>query len=569
MTMSTDPYVGRVLESRYEIMSKIARGGMATVYRAQDRRLRRVVAIKLMHENHDEELIRRFDIEAQSAARLVSPHIVSVFDQGVEDDRPFIVMEYVPGCTLRHVITRQAPLPAHLALEYLESISCALASAHNDGLLHRDVKPENVLISDRGRIKVADFGLSRAIGAQTMSIDNGQLMGTPSYIPPELVEGIPADERSDVYSTGIVLFEMLTGNKPLVGDSPFSTALAHVRQDVPRPSSYLSEHSRNENRQPIPELVDALVLSCTCRDPQGRPENGRHLLDLVRRARRSLRTGTTDPSLQALMTRTSHARRAPGATPRPSRVTTGPGRDPSAVAPGRSISPASIGQPRRPNSSVQAPHAGYRTSQGPPESSRGGVDPRNGTRSPGEQTAATRRGSDRRRARSTARGTGNAPVRGPHPGTATRHDHASTTEPARGHRHGHPTRPSGQRMGPNQSHGRPTAGSATARTSWYQGAQPGTRESWQRTRRGTRTTTMTGGTPAVSSSVTGRSLSRAASSPVMPVDQRSGSRTLSASSASSRNVRQSSAAGQPSRRHHPVTTMTIVVLVLFALLMLH
>ena len=349
MTMSTDPYVGRVLEGRYEIMSKIARGGMATVYRAQDRRLRRVVAIKLMHENHDEELIRRFDTEAQSAARLVSPHIVSVFDQGVEDDRPFIVMEYVPGCTLRHVITRQAPLPAHLALEYLESISCALASAHNDGLLHRDVKPENVLISDRGRIKVADFGLSRAIGAQTMSIDNGQLMGTPSYIPPELVEGIPADERSDVYSTGIVLFEMLTGNKPLVGDSPFSTALAHVRQDVPTPSSYLSEHSRNENRQPIPELVDALVLSCTCRDPRGRPENGRHLLDLVRRARRSLRTGTTDPSLQALMARISHARRAPGVTPRPSRVTTGPGGDPSVVAPGRSISPASIGQPRRPN----------------------------------------------------------------------------------------------------------------------------------------------------------------------------------------------------------------------------
>lgn len=571
MTMSTDPYVGRVLEGRYEIMSKIARGGMATVYRAQDRRLRRVVAIKLMHENHDEELIRRFDTEAQSAARLVSPHIVSVFDQGVEDDRPFIVMEYVPGCTLRHVITRQAPLPAHLALEYLESISCALASAHNDGLLHRDVKPENVLISDRGRIKVADFGLSRAIGAQTMSIDNGQLMGTPSYIPPELVEGIPADERSDVYSTGIVLFEMLTGDKPLVGDSPFSTALAHVRQDVPTPSSYLSEHSRNENRQPVPELVDALVLACTCRDPRGRPQNGRHLLDLVRRARHSIRTGTTDPSLRALMTHTSHARRAPGATPRSSRATTGPGGDPSAVAPGRSISPASIGQPRRPNSSVQTPHAGYRTSQGTPESSRGGVDPRNGTRSPGEQTAATRRGSDRRRSRSTARGTRNTSAHGPHPGTAPHHDYAPSTDSTRAHRHGHPTRPSGQRMGPSRNHGRPTAGSATARTSWYQGAnsQQGTRASWQRTRRGTRTATMTGGTPTVSSNVMGRPLGRASSSSVMPVDQRSGSRTVSASSASSRNVKQASAAGQPSRRHHPVTTMTIVVLVLFALLMLH
>ena len=565
MTMSTDPYVGRVLEGRYEIMSKIARGGMATVYRAQDRRLRRVVAIKLMHENHDEELIRRFDTEAQSAARLVSPHIVSVFDQGVEDDRPFIVMEYVPGCTLRHVITRQAPLPAHLALEYLESISCALASAHNDGLLHRDVKPENVLISDRGRIKVADFGLSRAIGAQTMSIDNGQLMGTPSYIPPELVEGIPADERSDVYSTGIVLFEMLTGDKPLVGDSPFSTALAHVRQDVPTPSSYLSEHSRNENRQPIPELVDALVLACTCRDPQGRPENGHHLLDLVRRARHSIRTGTMDPSLQALM----HARRAPGATPHSSRATAGPGRDPSAVASGRSISPASIGQPRRPNSSVQTPHAGYRTSHGTHEGSHGGVDLRSGTRSPGEQTAATRRGSDRRRPRSTARGARDASARGPHPGTAPHHDYAPSTDPTRVHRHGHPARPSGQRMGSNQNHGRPTAGVTTAKAPWYQGAQPGTRTSWQQTRHGARTATMTGGTPTVSSNVTGRPLSRASSSSVMPVDQRSGSRTVSASSASSRNVRQSSAAGQRSRRHHPVTTMTIVVLVLFALLMLH
>lgn len=569
MTMSTDPYVGRVLEGRYEIMSKIARGGMATVYRAQDRRLRRVVAIKLMHENHDEELIRRFDTEAQSAARLVSPHIVSVFDQGVEDDRPFIVMEYVPGCTLRHVITRQAPLPAHLALEYLESISCALASAHTDGLLHRDVKPENVLISDRGRIKVADFGLSRAIGAQTMSIDNGQLMGTPSYIPPELVEGIPADERSDVYSTGIVLFEMLTGDKPLVGDSPFSTALAHVRQDVPTPSSYLSEHSRNQNRQPVPELVDALVLACTCRDPRGRPENGRHLLDLVRRARHSIRTGTTDPSLQALMTHTSHARRTPGATPRSSRTTTGPGRDPSAVAPGRSISPASIGQPRRPNSSVQTPHAEYRTSHGTHEGSHGDVDLRSGTRSPGEQTAATRRGSDRRRPRSTARGARDASARGPHPGTATHHDYAPPTDPTRVHRHGHPARPSGQRMGSNQNHGRPTAGATTAKAPWYQGAQPGTRASWQRTRHGARTATMTGGTPVVSSNVTGRPLGRASSSSVMPVDQRSGSRTASASSASSRNIKQASTAGQPSRHHHPVTTVTIVVLVLFALLMLH
>ena len=180
--MSTDPLVGHTLEGRYEIVSKIARGGMATVYRAQDLCLPRIVAVKVMHEGLDAELAERFDSEAKAAARLVNPHVVSVFDQGMDGDRPFIVMEYVPGCTLRHIITQEAPLTPVRALDLLEPVVSALASAHEDGLVHRDVKPENVLISDRGQIKVADFGLARAVGNHTMSATSGQLIGTVSYL---------------------------------------------------------------------------------------------------------------------------------------------------------------------------------------------------------------------------------------------------------------------------------------------------------------------------------------------------------------------------------------------------
>ena len=221
----------------------------------------------------------------------------------MDGDRPFIVMEYVPGCTLRHIITQEAPLTPVRALDLLEPVVSALASAHEDGLVHRDVKPENVLISDRGQIKVADFGLARAVGNHTMSATSGQLIGTVSYIPPERVTRGSSDERSDIYSAGIVLFEMLTGHKPHTGDSPIQVAWAHVNKDVPAPSQYLANGTKAEHDIAwlVPGYLDSLVRACTSRDPGKRPANGRALLDLLRRVRHALTTGRTDdPALAAL-----------------------------------------------------------------------------------------------------------------------------------------------------------------------------------------------------------------------------------------------------------------------------
>lgn len=347
MTVSTDPLVGRVLDGRYEITSRIARGGMATVYRAQDRHLMRVVAIKVMHEGlaEDQDFARKFDQEAKAAARLVNPHVVSVFDQGSDNSRPYIVMEYVPGCTLRHVIAQEAPLSPLRAIDLLEPVVSALASAHESGLVHRDIKPENVLISDRRQIKVADFGLARAVTNQSVSASKGVLVGTVSYLPPELVVKDHADERSDIYSTGIVLFEMLTGHKPHTGQTPIQVAWAHVNEDVEAPSVWLTEHSGVRGRElaaAIPSYLDALVRTCTARDPRERPADGRVLLGLLRSVRSSLARGRAeDPAITALMHR--------GGTPQPASPVPAPSRP--------------LGQPRSsatPVSPVDYKPAGYR-----------------------------------------------------------------------------------------------------------------------------------------------------------------------------------------------------------------
>ena len=293
MTSIGDPLVGRVLGGRYEILSRLARGGMATVYRAQDRRLARPVAVKVMHDGlgDDAEFARRFDREARAAAMLTNPHIVSVFDQGRDNGRPYIVMEYVEGSTLRHVISRERTLDPIRALDLLEPVVHALASAHEAGIVHRDIKPENVLISDRGQIKVADFGLARAITSQTATATAGLLMGTVSYLRPELVTTGYTDSRGDVYSTGVVLFEMLTGKKPHTGDVPIQVAYSHVHNDIPAPSTQLDDEAA---RRAIPPYLDALVLVCTRRRPSERPADARQLLRLMRQVRRALDQGVVD-----------------------------------------------------------------------------------------------------------------------------------------------------------------------------------------------------------------------------------------------------------------------------------
>lgn len=284
-TTLIDPLVGRVLDGRYRVEARIARGGMATVYRAVDTRLERVVAVKVMHPSlaGDPDFVARFNREAKAAARLTNPGVVGVYDQGVDQTGPeptvFLVMEYVAGHTLRDVLHQGGPIPPPRALELLEPVLAALGAAHAAGLVHRDVKPENVLIGDDGRIKVADFGLVRAVEATSRVTTVGLLIGTVAYLSPEHVRVGAADARSDVYAAGVMLYEMLTGAPPFTGESAMAVAYQHVHEDVPPPSAQLPG---------LPEPVDDLVARATARDPQRRFADGYEFLGAVRQARAAL-----------------------------------------------------------------------------------------------------------------------------------------------------------------------------------------------------------------------------------------------------------------------------------------
>lgn len=271
-----DPLIGQTLDGRYVLRSRIARGGMAVVYLASDLRLERRVAVKMMHDHltDDENFTRRFEQEARSAARLAHPNVVNVFDQGHDAGRPYLVMEYLPGITLRDLLKQQQRLTGDQSLEIAEATLSGLAAAHRAGIVHRDLKPENVLLADDGRIKIGDFGLARAAGANTTT---GQaLLGTIAYLSPELVTRGIADARSDVYAFGIMLFEMLTGAQPFRGEQPMQIAYQHAHSDVPAPSSQSSEAT--------PEL-DELVRWTTQRDPDTRPRDAGVVLDQLHRIR--------------------------------------------------------------------------------------------------------------------------------------------------------------------------------------------------------------------------------------------------------------------------------------------
>ena len=300
-----DPMIGRVLDGRYRVGPRIARGGMATVYEATDLRLDRVCALKVMHAGlgDDDEFAARFVREAHSAARLSHPNVVAVFDQGDDDGTLFLAMEYIPGHTLRDLIRKEAPMSPAKALAVLDPVLSALAAAHQAGMIHRDVKPENVLLADDGRVKVADFGLARAISAETQhTATGGVLIGTVSYLSPELVVDGRADARSDVYAAGVVLYEMLTGRKPHEGESPIQVAYKHVHEDVPPPSLVV---------RGLPAYVDALVARATARDRELRPADARVLLHQVRRVRAALDEHLADdPELTADLTPTGPVSRS-------------------------------------------------------------------------------------------------------------------------------------------------------------------------------------------------------------------------------------------------------------------
>ncbi|WP_433449710.1 Stk1 family PASTA domain-containing Ser/Thr kinase [Streptomyces sp. CA-142005] len=286
-TTLQDPLVGQVLDGRYRVDARIAVGGMATVYRALDTRLDRVLALKVMHPTlaADGSFVERFIREAKSVARLAHPNVVQVFDQGTDGSYVYLAMEYVAGCTLRDVLRERGALQPRAALDILEPVLAALGAAHRAGFVHRDMKPENVLIGDDGRVKVADFGLVRSVDTQTST--TGAVLGTVSYLAPEQIEQGTADPRVDVYACGVVLYEMLTGGKPHSGDSPAQVLYKHIHEDVPPPSALVPG---------LPYELDEVVASATARNPDIRPHDAVALLAQVRDARQ----GLSDEQLDAI-----------------------------------------------------------------------------------------------------------------------------------------------------------------------------------------------------------------------------------------------------------------------------
>ncbi|WP_375498226.1 Stk1 family PASTA domain-containing Ser/Thr kinase [uncultured Jatrophihabitans sp.] len=337
-TATADPLVGRKLEGRYRILDRVARGGMSTVYAAVDERLDRLVAVKVMNAalSADPAFSDRFAREARAAARLTHLNAVSVYDQGHEiaadGHHVFLVMELIEGRTLRELIHERGKLAPAEAVSVMEPVLSALAAAHRAGLVHRDVKPENILLSDESVVKVADFGLARAVETDPSSTRTGLMMGTVAYCPPEQLSKGNADPRSDVYSAGIVLFELLTGHPPYRGDSAMNIAYQHVHSRVPAPSS---------RARGIPEEIDELVVAATDSDPSGRPSDAAAFLAELADVRTQLRLPVTPiPARQRRTPRVEYREPRHRTPTGPAEATTAalranPGRHDTSVVPDR------------------------------------------------------------------------------------------------------------------------------------------------------------------------------------------------------------------------------------------
>lgn len=313
-TATADPLVGRTLEGRYRILDRIARGGMSTVYTAVDERLDRMVAVKVMAAalSADPAFSDRFRREARAAARLTHVNAVAVYDQGSDsgDGTPhvFLVMELVEGRTLRALLRERGSFKPAEALSIMEPVLSALSAAHHAGLVHRDVKPENILISDDGVVKVADFGLARAVEADAESTRTGLMMGTVAYCAPEQLTRGYADQRSDVYAAGVLLFELLTGKPPFQGDSAMNVAYQHVHSRVPAPSSRVKG---------IPSEIDELVVAAADREPEGRPADAGEFLAAVADVRAKLSLPVVPVPTRPRPPRRAAARNGAAAEPDP------------------------------------------------------------------------------------------------------------------------------------------------------------------------------------------------------------------------------------------------------------
>lgn len=257
------------LGGRYEIKSRVGGGGMAIVYRGHDLLLDRTVAIKVLRSQYgtDEDFIRRFRREAQAAAKLTHPNVVNIYDVGQEDDTHYIVMEYVEGETLKDLIKREAPLPASKAVNITIQIAQALDHAHQNQIIHRDIKPHNILIGKNGVVKVTDFGIARAVTSATIT-QTGSVMGSVHYFSPEQAKGGLTGEKSDIYSLGVVLYEMVTGELPFSGESPISVALKHLQEEFRDPRELNAE---------IPQSLENVILKSLCKDPDHRYLSAREM----------------------------------------------------------------------------------------------------------------------------------------------------------------------------------------------------------------------------------------------------------------------------------------------------
>lgn len=271
MTNQSQP---RVLNNRFQLERKLGQGGMATVYLARDLRLNRPVAVKVLHGQYanDEQFLRRFKHEADAVAQLGHPNIVRVYDVGNDGDVHYIVMEYIAGSDLKEIITLDAPLPVGRTLKIVQQIAEALEVAHRSGLVHRDVKPQNVLMDSEDRVHLSDFGIAKSDRSSAYT-DPGTTFGTADYLAPEQGQGLGATPRSDIYALGIVTYEMLTGRLPFTGDNPLAVAMQHVQATPPPPRQY---------NPAIPAQLEAIILSAMAKDPNQRPPSARAFAEQLR-----------------------------------------------------------------------------------------------------------------------------------------------------------------------------------------------------------------------------------------------------------------------------------------------
>jgi serine/threonine-protein kinase len=291
----SDTLINTLFDGRYRIMRKLGTGGMANVYLAEDQELGRRVAIKILDDRHagDDQFVERFRREAKNAASLSHPNIVSIYDRGEAEGTYYIAMEYLDGRSLKELIVSRGPAPVNIAIDYAQQILAALRFAHRHGIVHRDIKPHNVLVDAEGRLKVTDFGIARA-GASQMT-EAGSIIGTAQYLSPEQAKGAPVDQTSDLYSVGVVLYELLTGTVPFSGDTPVEIAMKHL-SSVPEPPS--------AHRAEIPRDLDYAVLRALAKDPAERYQSADEMsADLARVARGSHVSPATEEAATAIISR--------------------------------------------------------------------------------------------------------------------------------------------------------------------------------------------------------------------------------------------------------------------------